>query len=87
MKYSIEDYEETEFFSDDEEIINQKQKVVKVRKPHKCCTCENEILKGEHALRETGFIDNRPVSSYLCIACCDEWLDELNEHEEDEDYE
>lgn len=80
MKYSIEDYEQTEFYELDEDISNHKQKIVKVRKMHKCAICQKNIQIGEQALRETGFMDNMPVYCYTCIACCDEWLDELNEH-------
>lgn len=78
MKYPISEYEETEFYPPDEEIVNHQQKVVKVRKPHKCVDCQKEIKQGEYALRETGFMDDEPVSCYTCIECCDKWLDEIN---------
>lgn len=78
MKYPISEYEETEFYPPDEEIVNHRQKVVKVRKPHKCCNCQAEIQKGENAIRETGYMYDGPVSCYICISCCDKWLDEIN---------
>jgi hypothetical protein len=77
MKYLKEIYEETEFYSQDDEIINHKQKIVKVRKEHRCMMCMTMILPEENALRETGFMDGKPVSSYTCIDCCDEWLDKI----------
>lgn len=78
MKYPIEEYEGIGIYEDDEDIINHTEKVVKVRKKHKCALCEKEIQKGDYALRETGFLDNEPVSAYTCIECCDKWLDEIN---------
>ncbi|HUM45169.1 MAG TPA: hypothetical protein PKI14_19660 [Fervidobacterium sp.] len=83
MKYPISEYEETEFYLPDDEVVNHQQKIVKTRKPHKCCNCQKEIKTGENALRETGFMDGRPVSCYTCIECCDEWLDEINGIDED----
>ncbi len=83
MKYQISDYEETEFFGADEDLLNHKQKVVKVRKEHTCFSCQKEIPKGEQALRETGFLDEGPVSSYMCISCCDKWLNVINGEEEE----
>lgn len=76
MKYPKSAYIETEFYMGDEDIQNYQQKIVKTKKSHLCCSCQKEIKQGEEALRETGFLDNRPVSSYTCIECCDKWLDE-----------
>jgi hypothetical protein len=87
MKYPISEYEETEFYLPDDEVVNHQQKIVKTRKPHKCCNCQKEIKPGEYALRETGFMDGQPVSCYTCIECCDEWLDEINGMDEDEEIE
>ena len=87
MKYPISEYEETEFYLPDDEVVNHQQKIVKTRKPHKCCNCQKEIKPSEYALRETGFMDGQPVSCYTCIECCDEWLDEINEMDEDEEVE
>lgn len=77
MKYPKNDYEETEFYPPDEEIIHHKQKVVKTRKPHTCVNCQRDIQPGENALRETGFMHCEPVTCYTCIECCDKWLDEI----------
>lgn len=83
MKYPISEYEETEFYLSDDEVVNHQQKIVKTRKPHKCCNCQKEIKTGEYALRETGFMDVQPVSCYTCIECCDELLDEINGMDEE----
>ena len=87
MKYPISEYEETEFYLSEDEVVNHQQKIVKTRKSHKCCNCQKEIKTGEYALRETGFMEGQPVSCYTCIACCDAWLDEINGMDEDEDEE
>jgi len=85
MKYKPEDYSirATDFYGlDDDEIENYKEKLVKCRKPHKCNGgCEKEIPIGEYAIRETGFMDGEPISSYTCTDCMDKWLDEINGEE------
>lgn len=47
--------------------------------------CDGEIQPGEHAYLETGFLDGAPVSCYTCLPCIDKWLDELAEHERDDE--
>lgn len=81
MKYTKEVYEETEFYAPDEDISCHIQKIVKVRKEHKCRSCQKDIKAGENALCEKGFIDGQPHSAYTCIDCCDKWLDEVLEGE------
>lgn len=76
MKYSKEDYKQTEFYGADESIDNHQQKIVKVRKDHKCCNCGKVINIGEEALHESCFCDG-PQHAYTCISCCDKWLDEV----------
>ena len=77
MKYKPEVYLNSGFYSDmDDEIVNQKEKLVKCRKPHKCPSCEKQIEKGDFALLETGFMDGRPVSNHTCLPCIDAWLEE-----------
>lgn len=76
MKYPIEKYVDSGFYSNSAEAENYKEKIVKCRKPHECSACSTEIKVGEHALRETGFLDGEPVSSYTCLSCIDEWLEE-----------
>ena len=83
MKYSKEEYENAEIYAGEDEILNYKSKIVKTRKTHICSPCQREIVQGENALRESGFMDNEPVSCYTCIPCLDKWLDEINEVDED----
>lgn len=77
MKYQKEIYEQTEFYGADEDMTNHQQKIVKVRKEHKCCNCQKVIEIGEYALKEKCFLDDQPQSAYTCIDCCDNWLDEV----------
>ncbi len=88
MKYTAEDYNlnDTGFFGfDDTEIENYKEKLVKCRKPHKCMGgCEKEIPIGTYAVRETGFMEGQPMSSYICTDCIDKWLDEINPYDEED---
>lgn len=44
--------------------------------------CDKEIPKGTYAIRETGFVDGKPISSYTCTDCMDKWLDEILSDEE-----
>lgn len=85
MKYKPEDYSivDSNFYGlADEDVDNYKEKLVKCRKAHKCMNCEKDIPIGTYAIRETGFIDGEPVSSYTCTDCMDEWLDNINGIEE-----
>lgn len=55
MKYKPEDYIESGFYSDDEDVEYKTEKIVKCRKPHKCMGgCEKEIQIGEYALLGKG---------------------------------
>ena len=82
MKYKEEDYIESGIYSDDEEIEHYRAKVVKCSKPHKCVSCQSEIIKGDDALMEAGFLDGKPVSCHTCLSCIDRWLDEINGEDE-----
>lgn len=81
MKYKLEDYSISDcgFYGlADEDIENYKEKLVKCRKKHICMSCGKEIKVGHYAIRETGFMADKPVSSYTCVECMDKWLDEIN---------
>lgn len=81
MKYKPEDYSITDtglYSLADENIENYKEKLVKCHKKHTCMSCQKEIQAGNYAIRETGFMDGRPISAYTCTDCMDEWLDEIN---------
>ena len=76
MKYSPDLYINSGFYSEEEEddIEHYTEKVVKCRKPHKCSGCDKTIEAGDEALRETGFMDGKPVSNYVCLPCIEAWL-------------
>lgn len=76
MKYPKEMYIESGFYSGDEEIEKYTEKVVKCRKSHKCSGCGKDIVPGEEAVRESGFMDGQPVSNYICLPCIEAWLEE-----------
>ena len=83
MKYPEEMYLDCGFYDADMDngIECHKEKIVKCRKEHKCSACQNPIFPGEKALYETGFEDGRPVSSYTCLPCIEEWLEESGQVE------
>lgn len=84
MKYTKEDYENCFIYgAGEEEIACHKTKMVKCKKPHSCANCGREIAEGEQAVRETGFMDGRPVSCYTCVPCMDSWIEEVQGEFED----
>jgi len=78
VKYKAKEYENCEFygFNGSEGIASYKSKVVKCKTEHLCSHCNKKIKKGDHALREIGFMDGNPVQSYTCIPCLDAWIEE-----------
>ncbi len=86
MKYPKEMYLGSNFYDDDTDIENHKEKIVRCRKPHKCMGgCNTIIQPGEYALLETGFMDGKPVSSYTCLLCIEDWLEESGQIEAEVD--
>ena len=58
LKYDKELYIDSGIYGiGDEEISCYKEKLVKCRKPHKCSCCESDIIVGDYALCESGFMD------------------------------
>lgn len=55
-------------------IDNHEENLATCRKEHQCSRCQGMILSGNKAVRETGFLDDRPVSNYICIPCIESWL-------------
>ena len=76
MKYSEEMYLDSGIYGIGEDIECHKEKLVKCRKDHECACCGREIESEETALYESGFMDGLPVSSYTCIECVENWLEE-----------
>ena len=86
MKYDKELYLNSGFYDCDEEVQNQKEKIVKCRKPHKCMGgCDKTIEIGQQALYESGFMDGNPVSTYTCLECIEQWLEESGQVDTNDD--
>lgn len=79
MKYSEEMYIGSQIFAGDMDgsESNFTEKVVKIRKPHKCCVCEKEFPKGEKMLIQRAVVkDMGWCSCYICLPCIEKWLEE-----------
>lgn len=85
MKYDKDLYADCGFFDGDMdcEYVDEKRKLVKCRKPHKCagedyCTdCKKEIQKGDYAVCYSAiFPGEGRKSCYVCIPCIEKWLEE-----------
>lgn len=79
MKYPDEMYIGSQIFSGDMDgsESNFSEKIVKIRKPHKCCVCENEMLKGEKMVRQQAVVECEGwCSCYICLPCIEKWLEE-----------
>lgn len=79
LKYPKEMYTDCGLYDgdmDSEEISCYKEKLVKCRKPHKCNACDKDILVGDYALNESGFMDGQAISCYTCTKCIEDWLEE-----------
>lgn len=59
MKYPEEMYVDSQIFAGDMDgsESNFSEKVVKIRKEHRCCVCEKEIYKGEKMIRQQAVIE------------------------------
>lgn len=81
LKYTKEQYETGGYFDGDmdTEIVKEEYKLVKIRKDHHCVGgCDKIIHKGDHALScKALFQEEGWKTCYMCIDCCNEWLDEL----------
>ena len=79
MKYPEEMYIDSQIFAGDMDgsESNFTEKVVKIRKSHKCCICEREIPKGEKMLMQRAVVgDLGWCSCYICLPCVEQWLEE-----------
>lgn len=79
MKYPEEMYIDSQIFAGDMDgsESNFSEKVVKIRKLHKCCICEREIPKGEKMLMQRAIVEGMGWRScYICLSCVEEWLEE-----------
>ena len=78
MKYSNEDYLDTDFYPGGEGESNYSRKLVITRKVHKCVNCCGEVAKGLTVLLETCVLeDEGRVSARTCLPCLDKWIDHI----------
>ena len=79
MKYPEEMYIDSQIFAGDMDgsESNFEEKIVKTRKPHKCCVCEKKFPKGEKMLMQRVIVkDMGWCSCYICLPCIEQWLEE-----------
>ena len=84
MKYPEEMYIDSQIFAGDMDgsESNFTEKVVQIRKPHKCCVCEKEITKGEKMLMQRAIVEDMGwCSCYICLPCVEQWLEESGQVE------
>lgn len=82
MKYPEEMYLDSQIFARDIDRSERNfiEKIVKIRKSHKCCVCEKEIQKGEKMLMQKAIIEDLGWRScYICIPCVEQWLEEIGQ--------
>lgn len=91
LKYDKELYIDSGFYAGDmdDSYVQESEKLVKCRKPHKCVNCQKPIEKGDYALCETViFPGEGRRTAYTCVKCIEDWLEEsgqVDEAEEDND--
>ena len=79
MKYPEEMYIDSQIFAGDMDgsESNFEEKIVKTRKPHKCCVCEKKFPKGEKMLMQRAIVEDMGWGScYICLPCIEQWLEE-----------
>lgn len=89
MKYSRELYIDSQIFAGDMDGLesNFSEKIVKTRKPHECCVCGKEILKGTEMVMQSAIIEGeRRRNCYICLSCIEEWLEESGQVGDDEEH-
>lgn len=90
QKYSDKQYLDMEYFGGDE-VTNQEYKIVTTRKEHECVTIHKDphpIPVGSRALREKAIhVDDGRDSCYLCLDCCNDYLEEIYDEDDLEKFE
>lgn len=84
MKYPEEMYLDSQIFAGDMDgsESNLSEKIVKIRKPHKCCICENESPSGDKMLVQKAIVDGMGwCNCYICLPCVENWLEESGQVE------
>jgi len=85
MKYSKDMYIYSGFFGGYEAMKCNTENLVKCRKERTCDACNKTINIGDYALHESGFLYGEPVSTYACLECVEEWLEESGQIDNEED--
>lgn len=94
LKYSPDMYIDCGYFDGDMDnnISHETEKLVKVRKEHKCVgcgkNCKKVIKPGQYAARQQAIMEGYGWGScYICTDCIEEWLEESGQAEvEDEQH-
>ena len=84
MKYTKEQYEEFDVSEgDDIDIRCRTTRLVKTKKPHKCCLDNGaHIIPVESmAVRDSAIVDGEWSTVYSCTDCIDKWYDECEMYE------
>lgn len=84
MKYQEEMYLNSQIFAGDMDgsESNFTEKIVKIRKSHKCCVCKKKFSKGEKMLMQRAVVEDVGwCSCYICLLCVEQWLEETGQVE------
>ena len=84
MKYPEEMYIDSQIFAGDMDgsESNFSEKVVKIRKSHKCCVCETDFSFVEKMLMQRTLVEGMGwCSCYICLPCVEHWLEESGQVE------
>ena len=68
-------YDNYPYTGEREETTHQRIKVVKTRKEHLCVFGQHPIKAGSDAVLETAFLDDKPVSCYVCTECIEKSIE------------
>jgi hypothetical protein len=78
MKYSVQDYVDSNFYGGSEDVVGYVAKVVRIHRGRPCVYCSSPTSHGEMMLRETCIIPGEGrKSAYTCLPCIDKWLDQI----------
>lgn len=88
MKYLEEMYLDSQIFAGDRDVSERyfTEKIVKIRKSHKCCACQKEIPGGEKMVMQKAIVDDMGwCSCYICLPCIEKWLEESGQVDTEDD--
>lgn len=88
MKYAEEMYLDSQIFAGDMDgsESNFTEKIVKIRKEHTCCVCENEFAKGTKMVSQRAVVQDLGwCSCYICLPCIENLLEESGQVDVDDE--